>query len=108
MGHVPGTALPGENGNVGIAGHRDTFFRELRNVKPEDRISLTTARGTFEYFVEYARIVKPEDVEVLAPTEEPLLTLVTCYPFYYVGAAPERYIVRARLENPYSALAIQK
>ncbi|MEQ1885063.1 MAG: class D sortase [Bryobacteraceae bacterium] len=108
VGHVPGTALPGEAGNVGIAGHRDTFFRALRNVKAEDRVSLTTAHGTFEYFVEWVKIVDPEDVGVLASTEEPVLTLVTCYPFYYVGAAPHRYIVRARLEQPYSALAIEK
>jgi sortase A len=108
VGHVPGTALPGQNGNIGIAGHRDTFFRGLRNVKPEDRILLTTAEGTYDYSVEYVTVVGPRDVQVLAASEEPVLTLVTCYPFYYVGAAPQRYIVRARLEQPFTALAVGK
>jgi sortase A len=95
-GHIPGTAFPGEIGNVGIAGHRDTFFRGLRKVRPEDRISLTTSTGTYDYSVESTKIVEPTDVQVLAASNEPVLTLVTCYPFYFVGPAPKRYIVRAR------------
>jgi len=95
-GHIPGTAFPGETGNVGIAGHRDTFFRGLRKIRPRDRISLATTTGTYEYTVESTKIVEPTDVQVLAPSNEPVLTLVTCYPFYFVGPAPQRYIVRAR------------
>ncbi|HTM50709.1 MAG TPA: class D sortase [Bryobacteraceae bacterium] len=98
VGHIPGTALPGEDGNVGIAGHRDTFFRPLRNIRKNDRIRLTTATAEREYRVVSTKIVPPEDVSVLDPTAEKTLTLVTCYPFYYVGAAPKRFIVRAELE----------
>jgi sortase A len=96
VGHVPGTALPGEDGNVGLAGHRDTFFRGLRNVRKNDRIVLETEKGDYEYIVDWTKIVTPRQVEVLAPSEQPALTLVTCYPFYYVGHAPKRFIVRAR------------
>lgn len=95
-GHLPNTALPGQGGNVGIAAHRDRHFRPLKDVDVGDEILLETAVGTFRYQVEWTRIVPPDRVEVLRPTEEPTLTLVTCYPFYYVGNAPDRFIVRAR------------
>ncbi|MDX2154176.1 MAG: class D sortase [Bryobacteraceae bacterium] len=96
IGHIPGTALPGEAGNVGVAAHRDTFFRGLRNIRGKDEIVMETPNGTFRYVVESTKIVKPENVEVLRPTEKPSLTLVTCYPFGFIGKAPKRFIVRAR------------
>lgn len=99
VGHIAGTALPGAAGNMGLAGHRDTFFRRLREIDPGDVIRLVAVEGTFTYVVESTRIVDPDDVWVLDPTPEPSLTLVTCYPFTYVGTAPERFIVRARLTN---------
>jgi sortase A len=96
VGHIPGTALPGESGNVGLAGHRDTFFRGLKDLKIKDKIQVSTGTGSFTYQVVSLRIVEPDNVGVLAPSGENLLTLVTCYPFYFVGAAPQRWIVRAR------------
>lgn len=101
-GHIPATALPDqEEGNVGIAAHRDSFFRGLKDIREDDTIELTTLDGTFRYKVEWTKIVQPTDVSVLEPTEEPALTLVTCYPFYYVGSAPKRFIVRAhRIPEP--------
>ena len=96
VGHIPGTALPGEAGNVGLAGHRDTFFRPLKDVKIEDEIQISTLKGIFKYEVVSLTIVQPENVGVLAPSGENVLTLVTCYPFYFVGPAPQRWIVRAR------------
>jgi sortase A len=96
VGHIPGTALPGKTGNVGIAGHRDTFFRPLAEVRPDDLITLHEDGVTYKYAVESVRIVDPSDVQVLDPSTKPVLTLVTCYPFYFVGPAPQRYIVRAR------------
>ena len=95
-GHIPGTALPGETGNIGIAGHRDTFFRPLRKIQPGDAITLTTLAGTVRYEVETTWITRPEDTAVLESDSEPVLTLVTCHPFGYVGPAPDRFIVRAR------------
>jgi sortase A len=95
VGHIPGTAYPGENGNVGLAGHRDTFFRRLSDVQPDDEIVMTTPEGRFVYRVERTDVVQPADVWVLDPTPHATLTLVTCYPFTYLGAAPERFIVRA-------------
>ena len=95
VGHIPGTAYPGENGNVGLAGHRDTFFRRLSDVQPDDEIVMTTPEGRFVYRVERTDVVQPTDVWVLDPTPHPTLTLVTCYPFTYLGSAPERFIVRA-------------
>jgi sortase A len=95
-GHIPGTALPGEPGNVGIAGHRDTFFRPLRLIQKGDLIALTTPREEDWYRVVSTRVVSPDDVQVLSQTSHDTLTLVTCYPFYYVGSAPERFIVRAQ------------
>ncbi|HEX7181809.1 MAG TPA: class D sortase [Thermoanaerobaculia bacterium] len=97
VGHIPETALPAQDGNVGIAGHRDSFFRGLKTIGQDDVIKLTTLRGIYRYRVEWTRIVNPQDTEVLADTGEPALTLVTCYPFYYVGSAPKRFIVRAQL-----------
>jgi sortase A len=95
-GHIPGTALPsGEEGNIGIAAHRDSFFRALKDIRKDDTIELTTLDGTRRYQVEWTKIVQPTDTSVLAPTRGPALTLVTCYPFYYVGSAPKRFIVRA-------------
>lgn len=101
-GHIPATALPEqEEGNVGIAAHRDSFFRGLKEIQEDDTIELTTLDGTFHYQVEWTKIVDPADVSVLEPTDEPALTLVTCYPFYYVGSAPKRFIVRAhRIPEP--------
>lgn len=96
-GHVPSTALPASEGNVGIAAHRDTFFRPLRHIHANDRIALTTARGEYDYLVESTEIVHPSDVGVLQASSHPELTLVTCYPFYYIGSAPLRFIVHARL-----------
>ena len=95
-GHIPGTALPGSAGNVGIAAHRDTFFRPLRHVRPKDTILLTTSYGTFRYIVESVEIVGPSDVRVLRRTSTRELTLLTCYPFFYVGSAPKRFVVHAR------------
>jgi sortase A len=94
-GHIPGTALPGAPGNIGIAGHRDTFFRPLRLIHKDDVIALTTVHGEDRYRVVSTEIVDPHDVQVLYPTSRDALTLVTCYPFYFVGSAPKRFIVRA-------------
>jgi sortase A len=100
VGHIPGTALPGESGNVGIAGHRDTFFRPLRSVQRDDTITLSTLQATYRYRVVSMNVVRPEDTRVLYPTGRDSLTLVTCYPFDYVGSAPERFIVHAeRIAN---------
>jgi sortase A len=95
-GHLPDTALPWERGNAVIAGHRDTFFRPLKNIREGDEIRMTTARGTFVYRVVRTEIVDPDDLSVLAPTPFRSVTLVTCYPFYYVGSAPQRFIIHAR------------
>lgn len=94
-GHIPGTALPGHPGNVGISGHRDTFFRPLRKIQRNDIITLTTLVGEYRYRVVSAKVVGPHDVAVLDPSGNEILTLITCYPFYFVGAAPDRFIVRA-------------
>jgi len=95
VGHIPGTALPGQPGNVAIAGHRDTFFRGLRNIHEDDEITLTTLNGTYRYRVDSAKVVEPEDIAVLNHSDDAILTLVTCYPFYFVGPAPKRFVVRA-------------
>jgi len=95
IGHIPGTALPGVFGNVALAGHRDTFFRPLRNIRRHDAIDVETSHGTFQYEVDSTKIVGPRDVEVLKASNAHTLTLVTCYPFYYIGSAPKRFIVRA-------------
>jgi sortase A len=95
-GHIPETALPGSAGNVGIAAHRDSFFRALKDIREGDVIRLSTPEGTFDYAVQWTKVVKPSAMDVLDATEVPSLTLVTCYPFRYVGSAPDRFIVRAR------------
>ncbi len=101
VGHIPGTPLPVQDGNVGLAGHRDSFFRALKDIRKDDKIELTTLDGTFQYQVEWTKIVLPEETGVLADEGTPSLTLVTCYPFYYVGSAPKRFIVRAhRIDEP--------
>ena len=97
VGHIPGTAFPGESGNAGLAAHRDTFFRRLGDIRPGDEVRVVTPEGTFRYEVAGTKVVKPSDVWVLDPTDHPVLTLVTCYPFTFVGSAPQRFIVRARL-----------
>ncbi len=96
VGHIPGTALPGQAGNVGVAGHRDTFFRGLKDLRAKDEIQFSTLSGDFKYVVESLIIVEPDNVGVLAPSSENMLTLVTCYPFSYIGTAPRRFVVRAR------------
>jgi sortase A len=94
-GHIEGTALPGEPGNSGIAGHRDTFFRELKDIQLNDEIQIQTATGLSRYQVDWMRVVEPGDTTVLEPSKESTVTLVTCYPFYFVGSAPKRFVVRA-------------
>lgn len=96
VGHIPGTPLPGQRGNIAFAAHRDTFFRELRHVRPGDEITLTTLTDSYSYRVDSTSIVEPEQTEVLNSTDDEILTLVTCYPFNFIGAAPQRFIVRAR------------
>jgi sortase A len=95
VGHIPGAALPGEQGNVGISGHRDTFFRPLRNIQQNDLITLTTPLGEYRYRVVGTKVVPPSDTAVLKSGGGEILTLVTCYPFYFVGPASDRFIVRA-------------
>ena len=94
-GHVPGTSMPGAEGNVVIAAHRDTFFRKLEGILPGDRIQLATLRGSYEYIVDSVEVVDPEDTEVMESRDHRELTLITCYPFYFVGPAPKRFIVHA-------------
>lgn len=96
IGHLPGTALPWQSGNAVLAGHRDTFFRLLKDLRQGDLIRMTTTRGTFDYQVVRTEIVEPDDISALAPTSDRALTLVTCYPFVYVGRAPQRFIVHAK------------
>jgi sortase A len=105
-GHIPQTALPGQLGNVGIAAHRDTLFRKLKGIRKHDRIVLSTLTRDYDYEVTATAIVPPNDVSVLAPARgERTLTLVTCYPFYFIDAAPKRFIVQARQIAETSALA---
>jgi sortase A len=94
-GHIERTALPGEPGNVAIAGHRDSFFRPLRRVRTGDDIYLDTAEGRFHYRVSSLKVVGPDDVSVLEATPVATLTLITCHPFWMIGPAPDRFIVRA-------------
>ena len=99
IARIDGTAMPGEQGNLGIAGHRDGYFRVLKDIGFGDEIILTGPEGPQTYLVEQLMIVDPSAVEVLHHTERPAITLVTCYPFYFVGHAPERFIVRAVLKQ---------
>lgn len=96
LGHVPGTAVPGGAGNVAIAGHRDTLFRPLKDIRIGDLIQLEGQGFRVLYRVSGKKVTSPDDVSVLAPDGENRLTLVTCFPFYYVGHAPQRFIVQAR------------
>jgi sortase A len=94
-GHISGTALPGKPGNIGISAHRDTLFRPLRNVRRDDIVTFTTKEGAYRYRVVSTKVVDPHDMAVLDPGRTEVLTLITCYPFYFVGAAPSRFVVRA-------------
>ena len=95
VGHIPATPIPGQTGNVALTGHRDTFFRPLRKIRVNDIIVLTTLQGEYHYRVVSTRVVSPDNVAVLNASDGESLTLVTCYPFYFVGSAPSRFIVRA-------------
>jgi sortase A len=108
VGRIAGTALPGFGGNIGIAGHRDSFFRPLRKVRTGDEIELLTRVGKQIYRVDQIKVTNPKDVSVLQSRPTPSLTLVTCYPFYYLGSAPKRYIVTATLDTRSSTEAVIK
>ena len=97
VGHIPGTARPGERGNMALAAHRDSFFRPLQGIRPRDTIRIVTPKRSYEYVVDATEIVGQEDTMVLEPTSDTILTLVTCYPFRYIGRAPKRFVVRASL-----------
>jgi sortase A len=97
VGHIAGTAEPDEEGNIGIAGHRDGFFRVLKDISPGDAIELQTTRATDHYVVDEIVLVRPDNVAVLQPRSVRSLTLITCYPFYFIGSAPQRYIVHASI-----------
>jgi sortase A len=103
-GHIAGTALPGQAGNMAITGHRDGFFRGLKDVAPGDTIEVvrsgTAGSQTDKYLVRNIKIVFPTDTSVLNKTPDSTLTLITCYPFYFVGAAPQRYVIQASLIHP--------
>lgn len=100
VGHLPDTPLPWEGGNSALAGHRDGLFRPLKHVKVGDEIRFRTTRDEFRYRVTKTSIVMPDDVSVLEPASQATLTLITCYPFYYVGSAPQRFVVHAERELP--------
>jgi sortase A len=100
VGHIPSTRLPGEAGNVGLAAHRDGFFRGLGEVKKGDLIRIVTPRETYSYHVEWGEVMEPQRVDVLDSTKERWITLVTCYPFNWIGKAPRRFIVRAEQFEP--------
>jgi len=99
VGHISDTAAPGEIGNIGIAGHRDGFFRGLKDLQVGDGIQLEMLSGSISYVIQDLMVVEPHEVEVLDPTSTPTLTLVTCYPFYFVGHAPQRFVVAAVAES---------
>jgi sortase A len=104
IGHLPDTPLPWQPGNSALAAHRDTLFRPLRDVRLGDILRLKTPYGDFDYRVRETLIVKPQDVWVIDPTPTSMLTLISCYPFSYIGHAPERFIVRAeRITREYRA-----
>jgi sortase A len=95
IGHLPDTALPWHEGNSALAGHRNTFFWPLQHIRVGDELRVSTVHGDFRYQVREMKVVGPNDLWVLDPTDRPTLTLITCYPFRYVGKAPRRFIVRA-------------
>jgi LPXTG-site transpeptidase (sortase) family protein len=99
VGHLTGTALPGQSGNIALAAHRDTYFRDLEDIQAGDEIYFTTARAIYKYRVTSRDVVDPSDVAVLAPSSDARLTLITCYPFHFVGPAPKRFVVVASLEK---------
>ena len=104
IGHLPDTPLPWQPGNSALAAHRDALFRPLRDVRLGDILRLKTPYGDFDYRVRETLIVKPTDVWVIDPTPTSMLTLISCYPFQYIGHAPERFIVRAdRMPREYRA-----
>jgi sortase A len=105
VGHVADTAYPGESGNVAIAGHRDGFFRGLKDIALGDTLEMVTSGQTETYVIDRIAIVDPSDVSVLQPRAHASLTLITCYPFYFVGSAPKRYIVQASVDDPAPANA---
>jgi sortase A len=96
VGHVPSTAWPGQAGNVVLAGHRDSFFHALKDVHAGDYVRITTLEGVYEYEVDSTDVVGPGRTDLLDPSDATTLTLITCYPFNYVGPAPDRFVVRAR------------
>jgi sortase A len=98
-GHIPGTSFPGFGGNAGIAAHRDSFFRALEKIEPHEHIRFEMLGKTVDYRVVSTDIVKPDDISVLKPDGKETLTLVTCYPFYYIGPAPKRFIVKATVDS---------
>ncbi len=101
VGHVPSTALPGQPGNFVIVGHRDTFFRPLRGLEKGDSIRIVTTRGRFTYAVESIQVVEPDGIALTAPASEAVATLITCFPFNYLGTAPRRFVARARLREEF-------
>lgn len=96
VGHVPSTALPGDAGNIVLAGHRDSFFRALKDVHAGDQVRITTEDGVYDYMVDSTDVVGPERTDLLSASDATTLTLITCYPFNYVGPAPDRFVVHAR------------
>jgi sortase A len=96
VGHIPSTVLPGQRGNVAISGHRDSFFRGLEDLRKNDEVEFSTPKGTFRYEIESLVVVEPQNTSVLASSAENTLTIVTCYPFHYIGSAPKRFVARAR------------
>ncbi len=99
-GHVRGSAMPGDDGNCVIAGHRDLHFRFLKDLEPGDKIYLETTEGRYCYRVKATSVIPPTQLDVLQPTPDPELHLITCYPFYFIGHAPKRFVVTAALEQP--------
>ncbi len=109
VGHLPGSAFPGDHGNTVLAGHRDTFFRPLRKIRVGDLVRIHRRPNDSIYIVQSARVVEPDEVDVLKPTAEPVLTLITCYPFRFIGPAPERFVVRAvRARSKSPALPVRQ
>jgi sortase A len=105
VGHVPGTALPGGPGNAVLAAHRDTYFRKLYKLRPGDAITFRSLSGTLHYTVKSIRVVAPTDIGVMNPSPQPVLTLITCFPFYYIGNAPKRFVLVAAQDSQTSDLS---